>query len=1109
MRKKMKKILNILLLLILSMATYTVVAEELNASFTIRPAQPRIGEPVVYHAEPFGGEGKYGGYWFFFDAPGASTRFGDGLTFTNTFSEIGEKVVDAYVRILDENGYVVESLQRKIGFSVANSRDTAITLLSPTGDEVWEVGKIYPITWKAAGSARDVQISLVDHRFNSEIGNAGWELIVDSTPNDGEYLFTVPPARLAGISGGDLGGRNYKVVVTPHGGGESGWSSEFFTLKGGSVPVGLTVTVPPQPSPSLAPLGAARIPFTKVTFSAQADGDVTIDGVVVERVGLSVDAVLDSVMLLDEDGMIMGTPRFLNSIHQATIGGSFIVKAGQSRTLTIAGTRPSWGTASHAGMTVGLSLVQANASVPVSGSFPIAGPLQTINEGLRIGSVWLDRGSMDPGGFSPIIQVGTSRFTFSSVRVTAGSTEDVWLKAIRWYQSGSAVPADLANVRTVVDGEVFETSVSADGNYWTSVFGPEGILIETGFSKEVSIKGDIIGGSGRTVDFDIEQRADLYLEGSMYEFGITAPLGGSVAMPDSSEFSMFDYPWYDASQVTIASGSIQIENSALAPSQDIGVNVGYRTLGGFTATVQGEPISIVRLGFNVTLGGVTGATDVDDITNVSIFDENGAEVAGPFDGIAVDSFQTAGSADGSVVFTDTITFPVGTHSYFIKGKVNTDFPNKATLQFSTTPASDFAIVRGLVTGVNITPSPSASITMNVMTVKSGMLRIALDQSFADKTVIAGAKVAKVGIVVLDATDSGEDIRIITLPLELSGRSVDFSATDLTNCQLYDGATSVTTWSNVKNPSFLGLLNFNFDGTGLIIPKGTVKTLVIRADVRTSATSSFSIDLKEPLSYNGVTGLQTAQWIRPEFMPSRGAVMTIVPHGEVKAKLDPTTPTNAPVDTTDATVLKFQLEPKIEKVALRGMVIDSQVFKGDKWVSLSEYLAYLVVGSVRVETGAIPYPSFEAPTVGRLYFVFPPGVGTDVPFELEVDTTGFPTNAKVRFTLVEANVVGEYSGARYDADVTGVVSEVMIVESPVARIQSFTVIGSAGVGVKFAVLRAKGLPQKKYNLEASLDLKTWTEKPWLPTTADAEGNVDMEFELFPTVKEFFRIVSVVP
>ena len=66
----------------------------------------------------------------------------------------------------------------------------------------------------------------------------------------------------------------------------------------------------------------------------------------------------------------------------------------------------------------------------------------------------------------------------------------------------------MANVKVVVDGTSYDATVSSDGKYYTAKFSPA-ITIAKGENKTVSIKGDILSGSNRGVDFDLYRYADV------------------------------------------------------------------------------------------------------------------------------------------------------------------------------------------------------------------------------------------------------------------------------------------------------------------------------------------------------------------------------------------------------------------------------------------------------------------------------------------------------------------------------------------------------------------------------------------------------------------------
>ncbi len=693
---------------------------------------------------------------------------------------------------------------------------------------------------------------------------------------------------------------------------------------------GLTVTAAAmQPSAQLVPLKAARVPFTKVTFTASADGDVTVNSVVVERTGQSVDATLDSIVLLDETGMQVGLSKTLNSQHQVILTAPFAVKAGQSRTMTLAANRPSSTTAAHAGMVAVLSLVQVNTSATVNGSFPISGTSQTINEGLTIGSATVNRGSLDPG-VSVTKEVGITGYTFSSVRVTAGSGENLRLRSIRFNQTESASVSDLANIMIYVDGTAYTPTITDNGQYFVASFG-NGLLIEKGFSKEISIKGDVIGGSGRKVDFDIAKRTDIDLLGELYGYGIMPDFGSSSTADDAQVHAADDY-YYDAAVLTIDVGSMNVSVSNATPAQNIAINTANQPFGSFTVDVKGEAISVGRLAFNVTLTGEGSGDDVDLLTNVTLVDENGSVVAGPVDGSATDSSYTSGLGEGSLVFSDSVTFPVGQHTYKLLGKVGTAMDNSTTITASTTPNNDFATVRGLTTGKTITPAPASALTMSVMTVKSGALALSAQSVPIAQTVIAGTKQFEFARYVLDATASGEDIRVTTLPLYFD-KDANGTRTDLTNCQLRDGSptgTSLTTGSNTKNPATTDTASstsFTFDGNGVTVAKGTAKTLSLTCDVRTGVTSDYWWGIDGAIStsadtYTGATGLVSAQTIVETTTDSNGQRMTASSGGTLTVAIDDASPSYRIVaaGTTGVELARIKFSAANEDVDIRQVAL---------------------------------------------------------------------------------------------------------------------------------------------------------------------------------------------
>src|SRR3989344_1313952 len=537
---------------------------------------------------------------------------------------------------------------------------------------------------------------------------SAWQAANGVSPAVG-YFGSISRAKYASVAGTGTG-TGTPPVVTPVGSG-------------------LTISAGVQPAASLFPWKSTRVPFTVVNLTASSDGDVTVDSITIERTGLANDDAFAGVALLDDQGTQIGIVKTFNSLHQAALTEDFVVKAGQTKTLVIAGNAQTT-QGGNSGQVAYLSVVSVAANAAVNGSFPVVGAGHTVNETLTIGTIsTAARGPLDPGS-SQTKEVGVKDYTFSSVKFTAGSAEDIYVKYIRWYQSGSASKDDLANVKVIVDGTSYTPAVSADGKYYTTVF-PEnsgkGIMVAKGFNKEFSIKGDIAGGSARTIDFDIQKRTDIAFNGILYGYGLTPPLASGAASADGAAFNNADDPYYDAAQVTISAGTMTVSvNNVLAPAQNIAINLANQPLGAFTVDVKGEAISVAALPFNVHLENEASGEDADDITSVSLYDENGAVIAGPVDGAAAEGNASgaAGTATGEIQFTETLTFPIGVHSYVLKGKIGTDLDNDDTFAASTTPSS-WGTVTGQVTGNTITPSPTSAITFSTMTIKAGSLTISV------------------------------------------------------------------------------------------------------------------------------------------------------------------------------------------------------------------------------------------------------------------------------------------------------------------------------------------------------------------------------------------------
>jgi len=707
-----------------------------------------------------------------------------------------------------------------------------------------------------------------------------------------KFVYSVADSAIAGLSAGSPVSAEVKALTDKtQSGGVTGATLPATTVTGGTLNVTLTSDTPVAGS---AANGAIRVPFTKVNLQNTGSNDVTVDSIVVERQGYAVDGSLASVILLDlADNSRIGLDQTLNAIHQATFTDDVVVKAGTTKTIMVAGNIVASG---HTGEIPKLAVTAVNMknSATINGTLPLVGNGMTVVS-LSTGTLTVARGSNDPGAAVTDKPLGTTGYIFTGLRLTAGSNEDLSIETVTFYQAGSAASSDLKNVKVILDGTEYATTISADGKYYTANFG--GIALNKGLNKEMYVKADVMSGAARTVRFDVYRRTDLVVKGKAYGFYASPTASTEAAASVAGAFSTSN-PWYQGYQVTMASGgSLRIDKGTLAAG-NISEGSTSQVLGDFNFVVDGEAVKITQLILTVD---VTNTASANDFSNVTLYDESGAAVAGPTDAVE----DSTASKDGTVTWTGTIVVPPGTHKYTVKGNLSTDFATNDTVRVGfTTPATDITAT-GSDTGNTVTPTPASDVYSNLQTVKAGALQVRVSSVPVNQSVVKGTTDFTFANYIFDASESGEDIKVTTFVPRYAVTAVT-NQTDVTSVRLYgyDGTTDgvqLNTGSNVKNPASSATLattneTFTLDKP-LVIPKGTSKTLVLKGNISATAagtsinwgltgTSStyitaVGVSTGSAPTLSGATGAAT---------PGNGATMTLASAGQFSIALDAGRPT---------------------------------------------------------------------------------------------------------------------------------------------------------------------------------------------------------------------------
>ncbi len=658
----------------------------------------------------------------------------------------------------------------------------------------------------------------------------------------------------------------------------------------GTVSGTATITASAQPANTLAPANSARVPFTAFTVSANGS-PVTINSVSVVRQGPSLDTDFSGVELINAStGVQVGISRVLDSNHSATIGSPITIAAGTSQTFWVAANVAAL---PGSGDIASFAVTAVNTNSTVSGSLPITGASNTLNSSLTIGTATIQSSSFDPNSASSQ-PIGTSAYRFTGFRIQAGSVEDLTFRSVTWYQSGSA--SGLQNVVTVVNGTSYPTTLDSTGRYYTAVF-PTGIVIPKGASVDVYVQGDLGSNTtaNTTAEFDIYRNTDIYLTGNTYGFGITpsgaGTFGGGVSGSICSTTTLVTCflnvssanPYLRGSTVTVTAGTFStIQNATSVGAQNIALNVSNQPLGGFQTNLTGEAITVQSLKIHFNSSGV-----MPPLTNVSLVNQNGSIVSGPYNATC-DSGTTVLGANcatvaQTVTFTGSILFPTGSNTYTIQGQVPSATANGTTIQASTNPTSDWTSVTGNTTGNNITIGVT-NFTMSTMTVKSATLTVANSTSPTAQSIVAGGSNVLLAGLQLDASQSGENIRLSSLPVTLTVSAAANVTTDLSACQLFNGTTPLNTGSRVINGSNLAsttsqTVTFNFDNS-LTVPKGTVLTLGLQCNLSSSANTGATYQFSQgtPTATGAVSGntavVTLAAGAGPVMTATTGATLTV-------------------------------------------------------------------------------------------------------------------------------------------------------------------------------------------------------------------------------------------
>ncbi len=600
----------------------------------------------------------------------------------------------------------------------------------------------------------------------------------------------------------------------------------------------LTITLAADtPAAGYAIKNSTRVPFTKLNLTATG-GDVVIDSLKVERTGSPAsDGAFSGVNVLKPDGDLLSSSyKTLNSVHQASFTENITVSNGTTASYTIVGKMADVNTYASEVPTLSLAEVNLSGDATLNASLPITGNAMTINTTINIADLDIDE-SPDVGTATK--EVGTTDYDFVHIKLTnSASDADIQIESIKFNNVGSADDADVANMKLLYynTGEVLATA-DMIGNYIYFDLSGCGDTCEIGKGKNktYSLRGDIIGGSGRTLDFDIKKVEHVVAKDLLNSVYVT-PTGTAINYGNI---------------VTISRGKLNVTKTDTVQASNISDDSSDIQFGSWDFWVRGESITVSTIKFDIEItDNATSGWDCEDMTNLVLTNNTtGETLTGGTDG-AEDS---SGSNDGYVSFTDSFTLPIGHNEIIMTGTVNSTPNDTDTVQVGvdfTAASTDNLDATGDVTGDAIALSATAAdcyatpygveIDANLLTFKGLALAVTTLSLPAAKTIAAGTSNILYSTINFDAGESSENVKITQFLFTIVSNSTG-KANEIQNIRFVVDGEDIGVIKNGTESTASDTseqITVSLSGSEqFVVTKGTASTMEIYADLAAGATAA--------------------------------------------------------------------------------------------------------------------------------------------------------------------------------------------------------------------------------------------------------------------------------
>lgn len=595
------------------------------------------------------------------------------------------------------------------------------------------------------------------------------------------------------------------------------------------------------PVATTIPDGSLYNKVLKLKFMAGSQEE-KVTGVTVTRGGYFANTNVTGVSVWDDMSNRYGNiVTALTSDGKATVsfpGAPFVVPAGQTKYLTVAINILSTAADSTSGsvnFTVSsVSDIKTTGSQP-SGAFPLVGSTFTVVDGASsIADLRVDNGTVAGGSANTdtSLEVGyTGREIYKLNLNQNNSKEAINVEKITLYVEGT-----IQEAKDVKNWKLY----SPEGNVLASADGPVDrfvtfnlatpYFVDKGLSKDLTVKADIMDGSGRWFRIYIQNDYDIVARGVTTGAAIQIVDSGGSSFTASNTASGNGYFGMKAGALTVSKAAGSATGSVAPSSQNV-------SLAKFDLKAAGEKLEVRKLGVQVEYAGLalTGTISVKDVATGETYLSISADTA---------SVQAASVTNPSALeqnLSSYITLESGvTKTIEVTGTVSASATSSSSYKVSL---GGFYVKRYSTNDyTDLLTGTTGEREANSLTVGDVSLTATKNTSFGNVFRSPGSNNVKIAEFVLQASNT-DDVRVSTLNFSIATSSY------LNNLKLMDGTTQLG--SAIGSPSATG----NTFTTNLTIAKSSSKVLSLYADVLSSAVANQTIIVTLPAS--GVSGYGVA------------------------------------------------------------------------------------------------------------------------------------------------------------------------------------------------------------------------------------------------------------